>query len=155
MNKSRDCLPFYDCLMCRLYYIVNGGWGWGEAENYIPRRRCPFPSFLPNHPTVTAAVKTASLHVQTATHTHRPFVLTVCVCVCHPGRYCDVSVLCVCVCVIDPTVGKKVESFLFYFQPKKHPQLGSLSIVPPRVSVCLCVCVCTRASSDSNCPLES
>jgi hypothetical protein len=136
MNKSRDCLPFYDCLMCRLYYIVNGGEHRTIYHVDVAR-------FLPSSPTTTPWLLQWKRHLymyRPHTHTHRPFVLTVCVCEPPP----DVIVLmfpcslCVCVCVIDPPVGKeKVESFLFYFQSKKHPQLGLLSIVPPRVCVCV------------------
>jgi hypothetical protein len=111
--------------------------GGGDRELYTTST-LPV-SFLPPQPPPRDCCSENGIFTCTDhTHTHRPFVLTVCVCEPPPDVIVLMFPCSVYVCVIDPTVGKeKVESFLFYFQSKKHPQLGLLSIVPPRVCVCV------------------
>jgi hypothetical protein len=97
MNKSRDCLPFYDCLMCRLYYIVNGGEHRTIYHVDVAR-------FLPSSPTTTPWLLQWKRHLymyRPHTHTHTTRLSSLCVCVSHPRTllFWCFRALCVCVCV--------------------------------------------------------
>lgn len=84
-------------LMCRLYYIVNGGGGGQRTIYHVDVAR-----FLPSSPTTTPWLLQwkRHLYMYRPPPTHTPPVCPHCVCVCEPPRYCfDVSVLSLCVCV--------------------------------------------------------
>ncbi len=112
-------------------------------------------SFLPPQPPPRDCCSENGIFTCTDhTHTHTPPVCPHCVCVwATPGRYCfDVSVLSVCVCVCDRSNRGERKSWVVFilFPVEKTPSTG---FALDRSSSSLCVC--TRASSDSNLPLES